>query len=342
MSCAALGFSTDALTAAASVAVLQGLQQQRYSPRQVAASAFALAKLQACPPEVTAEVADAFLQQAQRYTPDALSMLCWACVLGDGQTTQPAFWAQLLQRSGEQLAAFSADQVGCLGANAACSLDFGCMLQPLTAAGLRLLLPLRMQLASLLRGVCSAPGWQGDEAAVVLVSDAAALLQPSKLQGMSTPVLAALIRSLAQQGKRYVAPADTQQPGDSSGTLATLLSGTVSAWLQPGRRQHISHAQAQAVQAALAACGQQQLATAAQQVGSVMGSHSLGVTHNGLTTQHAPMLQVADDVQARAAATPEPALSPAQQQTGVPAAAVHDSSSRAPGSWVDSFVATGT
>lgn len=115
MACAALGFTTPALSAAAAATVLSGLQQQRYTPQQVALSVFALAKLKGCDKEVLEAAADAFQRAPQAYSPPLLSMLTWVCVLAK-RDLPGGFINQLVQCSRQQLPKFSPDQVWAAGA----------------------------------------------------------------------------------------------------------------------------------------------------------------------------------------------------------------------------------
>lgn len=115
MACAALGFITPQLSAAAGASVLSGLQQQqkqqtRYGPKQVAQAAFALTKLQACEQQLLDATAAAFGREAQAYSPPLLSMLVWVCVLARQQLPE-GFLQQLLACCRSKLSAFSGDQV---------------------------------------------------------------------------------------------------------------------------------------------------------------------------------------------------------------------------------------
>lgn len=111
MSFAALGFTTPALSQAAQAAVLSGLQQQRYRPRQVAHSVFALAKLQACDQALLNATAAAFRREAQAYSAPLLSMLVWVAVLARQQLPE-GFLPELVRCSRLKLPEFSGDQVG--------------------------------------------------------------------------------------------------------------------------------------------------------------------------------------------------------------------------------------
>jgi hypothetical protein len=110
MACAALGYSTPPLLTASTSAVLSGLQQQQYRPRQVAHAVFALAKLQACDQQLLGAAAAAFEREAQAYSPPLLSMLVWVCVLARQQLPEGLVQG-LVQGSREKLGDFSGDQV---------------------------------------------------------------------------------------------------------------------------------------------------------------------------------------------------------------------------------------
>jgi hypothetical protein len=113
MACAAMGFSTPALSAAAAATVLSGLQQsqtQHLRPKQVAHAVFALAKLQACDQQLLDATAAAYRQEPQAYSPPLLSMLVWVCVLAR-QQIPAGFVQELMQCSRGKLDHFTGDQV---------------------------------------------------------------------------------------------------------------------------------------------------------------------------------------------------------------------------------------
>lgn len=113
MACAALGFSTPALSTAAAAAVLSGLQQsqaKQFRPKQVAHAVFALAKLQACDQQLLDATAAAFWREPQAYSPPLLSMLVWVCLLAR-QQVPAGFVQELVQCSRDKLDQFSGDQV---------------------------------------------------------------------------------------------------------------------------------------------------------------------------------------------------------------------------------------
>jgi hypothetical protein len=251
MACAALGFTTPQLSAAAGAAVLSGLQQQqqtRYGPKQVAQAAFALAKLQACDQQLLDATAAAFGREAQAYSPPLLSMLVWVCVLAKQRLPQ-GLLQQLLACSRAKLGDFSGDQVRRL----CCLQQRAVLLTPSCNQGKQLntagashccpapaqlvaaanttaypthdnpatLAPV-LQLASLLRGVLAMPAQQqqdndsnSNSTVAPLLAEAQALL-PQKLPDVSTAVLTELIKSLATHCRNSTALCATQQQGPAA------------------------------------------------------------------------------------------------------------------------------
>lgn len=125
-----------------------------------------------------------------------------------------------------------------------------------------------LQLASLVRGVMAQPGWRQQAPACQLLADGAGLLQ-QRLRTISQPVLMKLLAGLAAHSKQAVvvqAQPDAGAPDEhSQAVLVQLLGSCVAEWQKPSRLQHVSPKQAEALVAALEACGQHSAAAAAQQ-----------------------------------------------------------------------------
>lgn len=132
-------------------------------------------------------------------------------------------------------------------------------------------------MASLLRGVHPPSRWPGSPQLLA----AAASQLPQQLQHMSSPVLAKLISALSKQ---LHAARKAQQQQEEQQQLQALLQQCGQQWLQR-RGSQGDRMQGEAVAAALAAAGLQELADAVRQVSSRHAGMKKHFSASGKATQ---------------------------------------------------------